>query len=93
MIGKDSRYATSILFLAGGTETLGSRTPIATEPRPDDLFHTVVEGDRLDLLAERHLGRAELWWVLADFNEIRWPLKLETGSVLRSPSRQRLALG
>ena len=29
---------------------------------------TVVQGDRLDLLAARLLGDAELWWTVADAN-------------------------
>jgi len=37
---------------------------------PDDRFHTVVEGDRVDLLAHRYLGRADLWWVICDYNDI-----------------------
>lgn len=38
----------------------------------------VVEGDRRDLLAERHLGDAELWWRLADANGALDPRDLET---------------
>lgn len=35
------------------------------------LYETaVVEGDRRDLLAHRHLGGAELWWRLADANGV-----------------------
>ena len=30
----------------------------------------IVEGDRRDVLAYRHLGDAELWWSLADANGI-----------------------
>lgn len=30
--------------------------------------HTVTEGERLDYLAARHLGDAELFWQLADIN-------------------------
>lgn len=30
--------------------------------------HTVTEGERLDHLAARHLGSAELFWQLADIN-------------------------
>ena len=30
----------------------------------------VVEGDRRDLIAHRHLGDAELWWRLADANGV-----------------------
>jgi hypothetical protein len=36
----------------------------------------VVEGDRRDLLAYRHLGDAELWWRLADANGVVDPRDL-----------------
>lgn len=43
-------------------------------PRPDLLALLyevrVVEGDRRDVLAYRHLGDAELWWRLADANGV-----------------------
>jgi nucleoid-associated protein YgaU len=86
MIGKDSRYATAIVYTDGPLEFVGMRPPLDTSPRPDDQFHTVIDGDRLDLIAFRYLGRADLWWVVADYNEIRWPFAPETGQVLRVPS-------
>lgn len=86
MISPDSRYATCILYVDGDKEFIGTRQPIDTSPRPDDIFHIVVEGDRLDLVAYRYLGRAELWWVICDYNNIFFPLELETGMVLRMPS-------
>lgn len=36
----------------------------------------VVEGDRRDTLAARHLGEAELWWRLADANGVVDPRRL-----------------
>ena len=36
----------------------------------------VVEGDRRDVLAARHLGDAELWWRLADANGVVDPREL-----------------
>lgn len=38
----------------------------------------LVEGDRRDLLAARHLGDAELWWRLADANGAVDPRDLAT---------------
>ena len=58
-------------------------------PRPDR-FTTVrevriVAGDRRDLLAEHHLGDADLWWRLADANGVLDPRELTdtVGSWLR----------
>ena len=36
----------------------------------------VVEGDRRDLLATRHVGDPELWWQLADANGVVDPREL-----------------
>jgi len=86
MIGRRSRYAAAVLFTGQAEEFLGTRFPVDTSPRPDDRFHTVVDGDRADLLAHRYLGRAELWWIICDYNDIFFPLELEPGTVLRIPS-------
>lgn len=88
MIGSDSRYATCVLYVDGDQEFIGTRQPIDTMPRPDDVFHTVVEGDRIDLIAYRYLGRAELWWVICDYNDIFFPLELLIRQVLRIPSSE-----
>lgn len=47
--------------------------------------HTVVEGDRLDLLAARYLGDPEQFWRLADANRAMQPKALtsEVGRRLR----------
>ena len=55
MIGRRSRHATAILYTSGTEEFLGIRVPVDAAPRPDDRFHTVVDGDRLDLLAHRSI--------------------------------------
>ncbi len=86
MIGRQSRYASSILFTDRDSELLGARTPLDTNPRPDDRFHVLIDSERLDQLADRYLGRAELWWVIADYNAIDWPINLDAGKHLRIPS-------
>ena len=92
MIGPDSRYATCVLYVDGQDEFLGTRPRIDTSPRPDDVFHTVVAGDRIDLIAYRYLGRADLWWVICDYNDIFFPLELEIGTVLRVPSADHVEM-
>jgi len=86
VIGPDSRYATCVLYVDGKEEFLGTRPLIDTSPRPDDTFHAVVEGDRIDLIAYRYLGSAGLWWVICDYNDLFFSLELESGTVLRFPS-------
>ena len=92
MIGVDSRYAACVLYVDGGQEFIGTRERIDVSPRPDDVFHTVVEGDRIDLIAYRYLGRAELWWIICDYNDVFFPLELEIGIVLKIPSADYLQM-
>jgi len=92
MIGPDSRYATCVLYVDGGLEFIGTRQRIDATPRPDDVFHTVVEGDRIDLIANRYLGRADLWWVVCDYNDIFLPIELPVGQVLRIPSSDHVQM-
>ena len=92
MIGPDSRYATCVLYVDGGQEFIGTRQRIDATPRPDDVFHTVVEGDRIDLIANRYLGRADLWWVVCDYNDIFLPIELPVGQVLRIPSSDHVQM-
>lgn len=62
------------------------REKIEAPLRDDDRFHRVVDGDRIDLLAYKYLGDARHWWVICDYNDINFPLILETGTMLRIPS-------
>jgi hypothetical protein len=46
-----------------------------------------VLGDRLDMLADRYLGEAELWWQILDINpEINDPLVITPGTQIRIPN-------
>ena len=92
MIGRRSRYASAALYTGREETFLGARQRIDTTPRPDDRFHTVVEGDRVDRLAARYIGRAELWWVVCDYNDLFFPLELEVGTVLRIPSAEHVSM-
>jgi nucleoid-associated protein YgaU len=92
VIGKNSRYASCIILRGAEGDSLGTRPRIDTTLRYDDRFHTVVEGDRIDLLAHRYLGDTRLWWIVADYNDLFFPLELETGAVLRIPSVEHVQM-
>jgi nucleoid-associated protein YgaU len=92
MIGKNSRYAACILLQDSGGDSLGTRPRIDTTARYDDRFHTVTDGDRLDLIAHQYLGDARLWWIIADYNDIFFPLDLTPGAVLRIPSVEHVQM-
>ncbi len=88
MINQDSRYANCILYRDSDGDSFGNRQRIDTSHRYDDQFHTVIDGDRIDMLAYHYLGNAKLWWIICDYNEIFFPLDLEIGQVLRIPSEE-----
>jgi len=43
------------------------------------------ESQRLDHLAQEHLGNSHLWWVLAATSDIGWGLQLPPGTVINVP--------
>ena len=92
MIGEDSRYAKCVLYVDGSDEFIGTRQHIDTTPQPDDVFYTVLEGDRIDLIAYKYLGNAELWWVICDYNDIFLPLELTPGLIIRIPSIEHVQM-
>ena len=52
-----------------------------------DLYYTVEDVDRMDLLATRFYGNPNLWWVLAVANDMDLiPTGLRPGAVIRVPS-------
>jgi hypothetical protein len=53
----------------------------------------VTDGDRIDVLAYHYFGDATLWWIIADRNDIAFPLDLPpSGTTLRIPSYGRAML-
>jgi hypothetical protein len=46
-----------------------------------------MEGDRIDLLAYRYLGDVNLWWVIADCNDLFFYQDLDIGTKLRIPAQ------
>jgi hypothetical protein len=50
---------------------LNYRVPVLypkIEERDDDILHTVVIGERLDLLAFRYFNDSGLWWIISRAN-------------------------
>ncbi len=80
-----SRLQFAKLFKVGNVQYWGNRPLIAKTPRPDDRFHTVILGDRIDLLSHRYLADVSLWWIIADYNDLFFCGDLEIGMVLRIP--------
>ena len=88
MITTESRYRTATVKTVQAPN--GPRqTIVFPDPQAQTVSYTsylVRDGDRIDLLAHRHLGQARLWWMIADANpEIHDWLALQAGTVLRIP--------
>jgi hypothetical protein len=92
MSDERSRYRDCIIYQDGAIQFFGTRQRLDVTPLPDDRFHLVVEGDRIDRLAYQYLGDPTLWWVICDFNDLFFPLDLPVGATLRIPSLERVML-
>jgi phage tail protein X len=89
MITPESRYSTSAIQTVQ-TASGPRQTVIIPDPAERVIAYTnylVRDGDRIDQLAYRFLGLANLWWMLADANpEIHDWFVLPRGTLLRIPS-------
>ena len=94
-IFEGSRYASTEYTGVRGTDLITrryihGRNPVALEDVDRDwVVHTVVSGDELDFLAylytNREASKSELWWLIADINDILWPLDIEPGTDIIIP--------
>lgn len=84
-----TRFENTPVIVDGDKERNYIRDLPDTSQQPDDFFYDVMPHDRIDLLAYRFYGDPSLWWIIADFNDLRFPLVLPD-TVLRLPSRERV---
>lgn len=90
-IYEESRYEDALVVPVAGSDGVYRATiqaPLGSvEVGEEYTVHRVVEGDRLDLLADRAYGDAEFWWRIADANpELDYPDELTPGQLLRIPT-------
>lgn len=81
MFEPTSRYfdlETATLALPDGRQVRYVRRRFLPPATPGAIFaeHTVVESERLDHIAARYLGDAELYWQLCDINNAMRPDEL-----------------
>lgn len=90
MIYSDSRYAEGVLVKTYDARKGNySLAVFRDDPSASSEFYyyTWTVRDRMDLLAHRVLGDADLWWKIMDFNpEIGNAFDITPGTVLRIPS-------
>lgn len=85
-----SRYEFSLIdFFA--TKQGGGENPVVFYDFPDIgtlsyYDHTVVEGERLDTIANKYYRRSGMWWIILDYNpEVTNPTDIKPGTILRIP--------
>ena len=90
MIFSDSRYATGRLFKAwDARKSQYNLTVTRTFPSYTTafFFYEWVEGDRLDIIANKFLGNSNRWWEIMDLNpEHVDPYSIEIGTQIRIPN-------
>lgn len=79
-----SRYVNQPLLVADRGDGVSVRYVLPRLlPDPADTVvatqHRTTDGDRLDLIAWRHLGAPTAWWMIADANRIVNPAALPGG--------------
>lgn len=81
------RFAVKYRDQTDGVLYRGTRPNMEFKVKDTDVFHVMAEGERLDLLAYRYYADPALWWVIADANDIKNPLRVAVGKRLRIPSK------
>lgn len=66
--------------------SLEAKPPIVPES-PNDIQHTVKDGETLQNIAFRYYGDSGKWYIIAEANKILNPFKeLEMGTLIRIPT-------
>ena len=69
-----------------GDYSLEAKPPMVPES-PNDIQHTVKDGETLQNIAFRYYGDSGKWYIIAEANKILNPFKeLEMGNLIRIPT-------
>jgi hypothetical protein len=71
--------------IEGQQEQIGGQNPTSHAVNSRRV-HTMIDGDTLQSVAYRELGKPAYWRAIADLNGIDDPLRLPAGTVLLIPS-------
>lgn len=68
------------------------RVKLKFDPQPGDEYHVIIDGDTLTEISRQFYGDPQLWYIIADTNDIFNPFDdmLETGMYLRIPSIEQV---
>jgi phage tail protein X len=89
-IAADSRYVTATIQTQVGPDGETRQEMRTAFPRSKFItytFYRVIDGERIDTIANDFYGDGRLWWRIADANpEIMDWMDLDPGMVLRVPN-------
>ena len=94
-LSSSSRYNWSVLYHDNKNgDFYGTRQPLKLREDESDLFHIVTDADskRIDLIAWKYYRDVNLWWIIAEFNNINNPLEIPVGTTLRIPTYERIQM-
>jgi hypothetical protein len=88
-----SMFAQTSVYEVGGQIVFGLRRPVVIPDTTDILIKMPGAGQyRLDLIADQYFGVPDLWWVIAEVNNMSDPMvTVPINTELRIPTRERLA--
>jgi hypothetical protein len=87
-IYQGSRYENAVVqkVLAPDGSTRSTIMPVVRPVGSAVILHTVIDGDRIDILANNYLGDPTQWWQIADANpDWLWWDSLPAGLIIRIP--------
>ena len=90
-----SRYNWSVLYVdEKNGDFFGTRQPLKLREHETDTYHVITDADskRIDLIAWKYYRDVNLWWIIAEFNNINNPLEIPVGTTLRIPAYERIQM-
>ncbi len=88
-----SMFMRTPAYSAGGSVAFGLRRRVVIPDQSDTIYEVPpAASNKLWLVSELFYGTKELWWLIAELNNVQDPLALvPSGSQLRIPTRERLS--
>lgn len=91
LIFENSRYQFRLLKRDGSVLRIPAFKGIKNTNFPDNITIRLKNSDRLDILSFQLYGTTRFDWLLADFNNIKFPISdLKTLDTIKAPSKQTL---
>lgn len=91
---KNTRYTNGLVDTNRSEEKfLVLRQPLSLEQSSDDIFVNLTQDDarRPDIISQKAYNTTDLWWVIAEYNNISDPLfQLTAGLTIRIPQLVRV---